>query len=237
MSNQRVGARILLTDDYIIPNRKNHRGSPKSAPVLQFLRLVPQKKPNRKRIFPAPGRFALRFFRFAAFYSAKKTPARYAGCRPYTTEWGLCIKVRVTHGKTEKTQCRQVLFLRASGREAGWVALEVEALALAEKRRCAMAAIYGKILTAAAYRAQGMSGSAAAALKGAIELALPDRLYMPFAENRSLLGMCEVMARRALKEMEVYTRVRLGFRPQFAVGQMKRVLLTRVYGKFKCSSV
>jgi hypothetical protein len=34
-----------------------------------------------------------------------------------------------------------------------------------------------------------------------------------------------------------YTRVRLGFRPQFAVGQRKRVLLTRVYGKFKCSSV
>jgi hypothetical protein len=34
-----------------------------------------------------------------------------------------------------------------------------------------------------------------------------------------------------------YTRVRLGFRPQFAVEQRKRVLLTRVYGKFNCSSV
>jgi LuxR family maltose regulon positive regulatory protein len=36
--------------------------------------------------------------------------------------------------------------------------------------------------------AHGKPLEAAAALKTALDMALPDRLYMPFAENRSLLG-------------------------------------------------
>jgi LuxR family maltose regulon positive regulatory protein len=51
-----------------------------------------------------------------------------------------------------------------------------------------MASIYANILTAAAYRAQGETTKAAAALKSALDMTLPDLLYMPFAENHSLLG-------------------------------------------------
>ncbi|MDR1319960.1 MAG: LuxR C-terminal-related transcriptional regulator [Gracilibacteraceae bacterium] len=80
-------------------------------------------------------------------------------------------------------------YLLGSGSPDIWLGMAGEAMALAEKLRCGMAEIYGGILTAAAYRAQDMTGNAAAALKGALDLALPDRLYMPFAENHSLLGI------------------------------------------------
>jgi LuxR family maltose regulon positive regulatory protein len=79
-------------------------------------------------------------------------------------------------------------YVTLSGKPEVWLGMEGEALALAETLQCRMAEIYGRILTAAAYRAVGMAADATAALQTALDLALPDRLYMPFAENRALLG-------------------------------------------------
>jgi LuxR family maltose regulon positive regulatory protein len=79
-------------------------------------------------------------------------------------------------------------YLIQSGKSEIWLSMENDALALAETLRCRMAIIYGYILTAAACRAQGKTPEAAAAMKTALDAALPDRLYMPFAENRSPLG-------------------------------------------------
>ena len=69
-----------------------------------------------------------------------------------------------------------------------WLGMEGMVLALAETLRCRMAAVYAGILTATAQAARGKLPEAAAALKTALDMALPDRLYMPFAENYSLLG-------------------------------------------------
>jgi LuxR family maltose regulon positive regulatory protein len=79
-------------------------------------------------------------------------------------------------------------YLIQSGRPEIWLGMESDALGLASLLRFRMAEIYGGILTAAAWRAQGKTGRAAAALTNALGLALPDRLYMPFVENLPLLG-------------------------------------------------
>ena len=85
----------------------------------------------------------------------------------------------------------QILFgkyLLQTGKPEHWLGMEGEVLALAGALRCLMAAIYGSILTACAHLALGNPREAAAALKTALDMALPDRLYMPFAENISLLA-------------------------------------------------
>ena len=84
----------------------------------------------------------------------------------------------------------QILFgkyMVQSGKPEIWLGMEGDALALAGTLRCRMAMLYGKILTAAAWRARGKMPEAISALKEALALALPDALYMPFAENRALL--------------------------------------------------
>ena len=79
-------------------------------------------------------------------------------------------------------------YLLQTGKPELWLGMEGEALALAAALRCRMATIYGSILTSAARMAQGKPREAVAALKTALDMALPDGLYMPFAENRALLG-------------------------------------------------
>ena len=75
-----------------------------------------------------------------------------------------------------------------SGRPELWLGMEQDARGLARRLRCQMALLYGSILTAAAWRARGKTQQAVSALKSALATALPDGLYMPFAENRDLLG-------------------------------------------------
>ncbi len=85
----------------------------------------------------------------------------------------------------------QILFgghLLRSGKPEMWLGMEQDALGLSQTLRCRMAILYGKILTAAAWRAKGKAPEAAAALKEALGMALPDALYMPFAQNSTLLG-------------------------------------------------
>jgi LuxR family maltose regulon positive regulatory protein len=85
----------------------------------------------------------------------------------------------------------QILFgkhLIQSGKPESWLGMEGKFLAPADGLCCRMAVIYGKILTAAAQLALNMTAEAATALKAAFDLALSDRLYMPFAENRLLVG-------------------------------------------------
>lgn len=77
-------------------------------------------------------------------------------------------------------------YMIQSGKPEIWLGMERDALALAESLRCQMAMLYGKILTAAAWQARGKMPEAVSALKEALEMALPDALYMPFAENRAL---------------------------------------------------
>ncbi len=60
--------------------------------------------------------------------------------------------------------------------------------------------LYGRIYLAAAHQAMGNGAPAADALKSALDDALPDALYMPFAENSDLLGnMLDRMAEKAAK--------------------------------------
>lgn len=77
-------------------------------------------------------------------------------------------------------------YMIQSGKPEIWLGMERDALALAESLRCQMAMLYGKIITAAAWQARGKMPEAVSALKEALEMALPDALYMPFAENRAL---------------------------------------------------
>jgi LuxR family maltose regulon positive regulatory protein len=56
-------------------------------------------------------------------------------------------------------------------------------LELADRLRCVMSAIYSHILTACACFALGRENEAENSLTTAMELALPDRIYMPFAEH------------------------------------------------------
>lgn len=78
-------------------------------------------------------------------------------------------------------------YMIQSGKPEIWLGMERDALALAELLHCCMAMLYGKILTAAAWQARGKMPEAISALKEALDMAIPDALYMPFAENRALL--------------------------------------------------
>lgn len=85
----------------------------------------------------------------------------------------------------------QVLFGRyilQSGKPEIWLGMEPDASGLSETLHCRMALLYGKILTAAAWQTRGNMPEAIAALKGALDMALPDRLFMPFVEHYALLG-------------------------------------------------
>lgn len=85
----------------------------------------------------------------------------------------------------------QVLFgkyMLQSGKPEIWLGMEPGARRLSETLHCRMALLYGEILTAAAWQTQGKMPEAVAALKGALDMALPDRLFMPFVENYTLLG-------------------------------------------------
>jgi LuxR family maltose regulon positive regulatory protein len=79
-------------------------------------------------------------------------------------------------------------YLLQTGRPEIWLGMEEGARTLAERLRCQPALICGGILTAAAWSLRDAPDRAAAALKDALGRALPDRLYMPFAENRALLA-------------------------------------------------
>lgn len=119
----------------------------------------------------------------------------------------------------------QILFgkyMIQTGRSEIWLGMESGAHDLANMLRCRMADIYGGILTAAAWRAQGKHVEAAAALRTALDAALPDRLYMPFAENRTLLGalLDEHCPSAALKEI-------LAFAEKQEAGKM--VILRELY--------
>jgi hypothetical protein len=56
-------------------------------------------------------------------------------------------------------------------------------------------------------------------------------------KTNAVIQWDEVKNNAARKHKTIYIRGRLKIPTAFAVGQRKRVLLTRVYGKFKCSSV
>jgi LuxR family maltose regulon positive regulatory protein len=62
------------------------------------------------------------------------------------------------------------------------------ALSLAAALHCPLATIYGLIHRAAARGGRGEGEAARDSLRRALDLALPDRLFLPFAENRALIG-------------------------------------------------
>jgi LuxR family maltose regulon positive regulatory protein len=61
-------------------------------------------------------------------------------------------------------------------------------LGMAAAMNCMLALIYGHIHTAAASSMRGKEEAAASALGKALDLALPDALYMPFVENFDMVG-------------------------------------------------
>jgi LuxR family maltose regulon positive regulatory protein len=69
-----------------------------------------------------------------------------------------------------------------------WLGRAGEAMNIARALRSELAAVYCGILTASARTALGDEDRAADALAEALESAMPDRLYMPFAEHYSALG-------------------------------------------------
>lgn len=86
----------------------------------------------------------------------------------------------------------QVLFgqyMLQSGKPEIWLGMEPDVRRLSETLHCWMALLYGEILTAATWQTQGKMPEAIAALKSALDMALPDRLFMPFVENYTLLGV------------------------------------------------
>jgi LuxR family maltose regulon positive regulatory protein len=89
---------------------------------------------------------------------------------------------RVTLGKT----------IMSSGdaeyRGDEWLGMAGEAIGVARALRSELAVIYCGILTASAHMSLGDEKKASSALAEALESAMPDRLYMPFAEHYSALA-------------------------------------------------
>jgi LuxR family maltose regulon positive regulatory protein len=75
----------------------------------------------------------------------------------------------------------------------------VAALGLAAGMKYTLAMIYGHIHMAAAWNMRGESGESAASLRKALDLALPDALYLPFAENYDFI---RVLLTRTLSDKE-----------------------------------
>ena len=83
--------------------------------------------------------------------------------------------------------CRARLLLLA-GQAETLLGEADESRARAKEQRYPLAVIYCHIHSAAAWEMLQERSLALAALKAALDLALPDRLYMPFAENSILIG-------------------------------------------------
>lgn len=110
-------------------------------------------------------------------------------------------------------------YIIQSGKPEIWLGMERDALALAGTLRCRMAMLYGKILTAAAWQARGKMPEAISALKEALDMALPDALYMPFAENRTLL---EPMLTEHCPKAEGEKIVALALKKETGVEEVRR---------------
>jgi LuxR family maltose regulon positive regulatory protein len=70
------------------------------------------------------------------------------------------------------------------------------------------ARIYGHIHMAAARAMRGERKEAASALWAALDLALPDALYMPFAENHDLIGPVLAKALSGKEHKEAFSRIK-----------------------------
>ena len=72
-----------------------------------------------------------------------------------------------------------------------------------------MFAIYAHLYTAAANTALGLKAEAATSLRTALDLALPDDLYMPFAENADMLPQLKTLSRKKSYRQGVRQIIRL----------------------------
>jgi LuxR family maltose regulon positive regulatory protein len=81
-------------------------------------------------------------------------------------------------------------------------------LDLAAALHSAPALIYAHIHSAAARAMRGEAGEAATALRAALDLALPDALYLPFAENYDLIGPLLAKALSGKDPKEALSRVK-----------------------------
>jgi LuxR family maltose regulon positive regulatory protein len=79
-------------------------------------------------------------------------------------------------------------YLLLTGKPEIWLGMADEALGLAGALRYPLALIYGHIHSAAAWDLRKERALALSALRQALDLALPDRLYLPFAENIAFIG-------------------------------------------------
>lgn len=80
-------------------------------------------------------------------------------------------------------------------------------LAEGKFRNTVLFSVYAHIYLAAALRQTGKSREAAEALKTALDTALPDALYMPFAENDDLIGPVLAKALPGTEHREALSRV------------------------------
>jgi LuxR family maltose regulon positive regulatory protein len=79
-------------------------------------------------------------------------------------------------------------YLLLTGKPEIWLGLADEALDLAGALHYPLALIYGHIHSAAAREMRQERSLALASLRRALDLALPDRLHLPFAENHSFIA-------------------------------------------------
>ncbi|MDR2669515.1 MAG: LuxR C-terminal-related transcriptional regulator [Desulfovibrio sp.] len=82
------------------------------------------------------------------------------------------------------------------------------ALGLASGLHSTPALVYGHIHAAAAWAMRGRSAEAASALRAALDLALPDALYMPFAENYRLIAPFLTKALFGKERKEALSRIK-----------------------------
>jgi len=121
-------------------------------------------------------------------------------------------------------------YLVASGQYAKLIGVSELLVERAAAQGLLLARIYQHIYLSIAYLNTNQKGKGIEQLKTALELALPDKVYLPFAENADLLGNllnCELFAQYSQNIDEIH---KLAWRQSAGVEKIKKHMMSKDLG-------